>query len=129
MERRFFETEAEAKTYAAQKEIELLNQGKEGATFPARLRVAAQQAMIGCDLTANRLPTRSILYVKHLEATARSVSLELAIRELIENRRAAEQAHGIATTSGCASRGFAQRSPTAHWRRFPRLTWTPGLPH
>jgi hypothetical protein len=38
-ERRFFETQAEAKTYAAQKEIELLNQGTEGMKFPTELRV------------------------------------------------------------------------------------------
>src|SRR6266516_2558504 len=43
-ERRFFETQAEAKTYAAQKEIELLNQGTEGMNFPTELRVMAQRA-------------------------------------------------------------------------------------
>jgi integrase len=88
-ERRFFETEAEAKTYAAQKEIELLNQGKEGATFPARLRVAAQQADDRLRPYGKQITDAVDFYVKHLEATARSVSLELAIRELIENRRAA----------------------------------------
>ena len=43
-ERRFFRTKAEAETYAAQKEIELLNQGSEAMAFPTELRVMAQRA-------------------------------------------------------------------------------------
>jgi integrase len=87
--RKFFKTEREAKTYVALREIELLNQGKEGATFPARLRVAAQQADDRLRPYGKQIADAVDFYVKHLEATARSVPLEVAMRDLIENRTAA----------------------------------------
>jgi integrase len=87
--RKFFKTEREAKTYVALREIELLNQGKEGATFPAQLRVAAQQADDRLRPYGKQISDAVDFYVKHLEATARSVPLDVAMRELVENRRAA----------------------------------------
>jgi hypothetical protein len=47
-ERKFFRTKAEAQTYVRLKEVELLNQGREGATFPSSLRVMAQQGRKSC---------------------------------------------------------------------------------
>jgi integrase len=88
-ERRFFATEAEAKTYAAQKEIELLNQGKEGMSFSTELRVMAQRASEQLAPYGKTIADASQFYHKHLEATARSVPLAEAMRELIENRTAA----------------------------------------
>ena len=41
--RRFFKTKGEAKTHVDIKRIELRNQGREGAMFPAALRVMAQR--------------------------------------------------------------------------------------
>jgi integrase len=86
-ERRFFETQAEAKTYAAQKEIELLNQGTEGMAFPTELRIMAQRA-------ANRLAeyNRTIaeaveFYLKHLQTERGSVPVRQAVQELISNRK------------------------------------------
>src|SRR5260370_23118271 len=87
--RQFFKTEREAKTYVALREIELFNQGKEGATFPARLRVAAQHADDRLQPYDKQIADAVDFYVKHLEATARSVPLEVAMRELLENRSAA----------------------------------------
>src|SRR4051794_27184330 len=43
-ERKFFETKKEAEAYAQRKEIELGNQGREGAAFPTELRILAQRA-------------------------------------------------------------------------------------
>src|SRR5262249_43536437 len=88
-ERRFFATEAEAKTYAAQKEIELLNQGMEGVNFPSELRVMAQQGARQLAEYKKTISDAVEFYRKHLEATERSVPRAGAPGELIENRRAA----------------------------------------
>jgi integrase len=88
-ERRFFETQAEAKTYAEQKEIELLNQGTEGMKFPTALRVMALSAAEELEPYGKTIADAAQFYLKHLEATTRSVPLSRATRELIENRRAA----------------------------------------
>jgi len=40
-QRKFFETKSEAETYVELKEVELHNQGVEGATFSTELRVPA----------------------------------------------------------------------------------------
>jgi integrase len=88
-ERRFFRTKAEAETYAAQKEIELLNQGSEAMAFPTELRVMAQRAARQLAQYKKTISDAVDFYVRHLDATTRSVPLAVATRELIENRRAA----------------------------------------
>jgi integrase len=88
-ERRFFRTKAEAETYAAQKEIELLNQGSEAMAFPTELRVMAQRAARQLAEYKKTISDAVEFYVKHLDATTRSVPLAVATRELIENRRTA----------------------------------------
>jgi integrase len=88
-ERRFFETEGEAKTYAAQKEIELLNQGTEGMKFPSALRVMAHRASEQLEPYGKTIDDAAQFYLKHLETEKRSVPVEQAIDELIQNRRAA----------------------------------------
>src|SRR5438034_11828708 len=86
-ERRFFETEAEAKTYAAQKEIELLNQGKEGMTFSTELRVMAQRVSEQLQPYGKTIADAAQFYVKHLAAESRSILVRQAVDELIANRR------------------------------------------
>jgi len=72
-ERRFFETLAEAKTYAAQKEIALLNQGTEGMKFPTELRVMAQRAAEQLKPFGKTIAEAAQFYVKHLAAESRSI--------------------------------------------------------
>jgi integrase len=88
-ERRFFRTKAEAETYAAQKEIELLNQGSEAMAFPTELRVMALRAARQLAEYKKTISDAVEFYVRHLDATTRSVPLVVAMRELVENRRAA----------------------------------------
>ena len=88
-ERRFFRTKAEAETYAAQREIELLNQGSEAMAFPTELRVMAQRAARQLAKYKKTISDAVEFYLKHLDATTRSVPFAVAMRELIENRRAA----------------------------------------
>jgi integrase len=88
-ERRFFETKEEAKTYAAQKEIELLNQRTEAMTFPTELRVMAQRAAKRLAEYRRTIDDAAQFYLKHLESEKGSVPVEQAVAELIQNRRAA----------------------------------------
>jgi integrase len=86
-ERKFFRTKAEAQTYVRLKEVELLNQGKEGATFPSSLRVMAQHGDEKLRPFGKTISDAVGFYLNHLEATKRSVPLHTAMKELIENRR------------------------------------------
>jgi integrase len=87
-ERKFFQTKAEAETYAQQKEIELLNQGREGVQFPSWLRIRAQQGQERLESHGKTISDAVEFYVKHLEATQRSAKVWQALDELIENRKA-----------------------------------------
>jgi integrase len=87
--RKFFTTESEAKTYVHLKNIELLNEGRDGVTFSSGLRVMAQHGADKLKPFGKTLSDAVDFYVKHLEATTRSVPLEEAMRELLENRHAA----------------------------------------
>ena len=88
-ERRFFETEREAKTYTAQKEIELLNQGKEGITFPTELRVMAQDAANRLREYGKTVSDAADFYLQHLTTERGSVPVRQAVEELIANRERA----------------------------------------
>lgn len=85
-ERKFFTSKAQAQTYVDLKEIELLNQGKEGATFPSSLRVMAQRESDRLQHFGKTLTDAADFYLSHLEATSRSVPLNQVTRELIQNR-------------------------------------------
>lgn len=87
-ERKFFETKAEAETYVEQKEIELLNQGKEGVQFPSWLRIQARQAQERLQPHGKTILDAADFYVRHLEATGRSATVSRALEELIENKKA-----------------------------------------
>lgn len=87
-ERRFFCTRTEAQTYVQLKEVELLNQGKEGATFPSWLRVMAERENRRLNAFGKTITDAAEFYLKHLEATAKSVPFSIAMEELIANRRA-----------------------------------------
>ena len=86
-ERKFFETKAEAGTYARQKEIELLNQGREAVQFPSWLRIQAQQGQERLQPHGKTISDAVEFYVKQLEATQKSAKVSQALEELIENRK------------------------------------------
>jgi integrase len=87
-ERKFFENKAEAETYVQQKEIELLNQGREAVQFPSWLRIQAQQGQERLQSHGKTISDAVDFYVKHLDATQRSAKVSQALNELIENRKA-----------------------------------------
>jgi integrase len=87
--RKFFKTEREAKTYVQLKEIELLNQGKEGVMFPTEIRVMAHAASQLLSPYGKTIEDAARFYLKHLEADSRSVPVRQAVEELIANREKA----------------------------------------
>lgn len=87
-QRKFFETKIEAETYAKQKEIELLNQGREAAQFPSWLRIQAQQGHERLQPHGKTISDAIEFFVSHLEATQRSATVSQALDELVSNRRA-----------------------------------------
>ncbi len=91
-ERRFFETKEAAQTYAEQKEIELLNQGREGVQFPTWLRTMAQRAQDRLQPHGKTIADATEFYVQHLENTQKSVLLSKAIEELVATKTKAGRA-------------------------------------
>jgi integrase len=81
--RKFFETKAEAKTYVAEKEIELLNGGREAVVFPTWLRVMAQKAHQELEPFGKTIDDAIAFYLPHVKAQAMSHSLKVVIDELL----------------------------------------------
>jgi len=77
-QRKFFETKAEAQTYVQQKEIELLNQGREAVQFPSWLRIQAQQGQERLKPHGKTISDAIDFYVQHLEATQRSANVVIS---------------------------------------------------
>src|SRR5450432_1266224 len=90
-ERKFFATKKEAETYAQIKEIELLNQGKEGATFPTELRILAQRADSILQPFGKTVLDAAEFYAKHL----RSISGSRKVLEVVSELLAARLADGL----------------------------------
>src|SRR4029077_17472245 len=78
-ERKFFQTKVEAETYVQRKEIELLNQGREGVQFPSWLRIQAQQGQERLQPHGKTISDAVDFYVQHLETTRRSAKVSQAL--------------------------------------------------
>lgn len=84
--RKFFHTKSDAQTYVQLKEVELLNQGKEGALFPSSLRLMAQRESERLSKHGRTISDAADFYIRHLEAVCRSIPLSAALQQLITNR-------------------------------------------
>src|SRR5438876_581984 len=70
--RQFFETKKAAKTFAQQRDIELLNGGLEAAQFPSALRVMASEASSLLSPFGKNIMDAVAFYMPHLKALNRS---------------------------------------------------------
>lgn len=86
--RKYFEKKAEAQTYCEQKNTEVFNQGRESVEFPSWLRVMAQEGDERLRPYGKTIGDAVAFYVKHLESAQGAISLQNALAELVENRRA-----------------------------------------
>jgi len=85
--RHFFETKKEAETFTRQKNIELLNGGREAAGFPSGLRIMASEAAHQLSPYGKSIMDAVKFYLPHLQATNRTCDLKKLAAELIENKR------------------------------------------
>jgi integrase len=86
--REFFDNKRDAELRAKIKNIELMNQGIEGATFDTVLRVMAQQCTNTLRPFNKTIEDATRFYVKHLEATKKSVRPAKLIDELLAAKKA-----------------------------------------
>jgi integrase len=130
-QRKFFTTRAEAQTFVRLKEVELLNQGREGVTFPTWLRVMAEQGNERLHPFGKTLSDAVDFYARHLETTTNSVPLRQAMEELIENRRGsgatARYCYDLRIRIGRFCSAFPDRN-VAEFSTAEIDSWLAGLP-
>ena len=85
-QRKFFETKSEAETYVELKEVELLNQGVEGATFSTELRVLAQRAATILKPFGKTVLDAAKFYAQHLQTISRSQNVTEVVSEFLDTR-------------------------------------------
>ncbi len=87
-QRKFFTTKKAAQTYAELKEIELLNQGVEGATFSTELRVLAQRAATLLEPFGKTILHAAEHYARYLRSISNNKKVSEVISELLDARAA-----------------------------------------
>jgi integrase len=93
--RSFFETEAQAKSFAALKNAELAKNGIEHAEFPTVLRVMAQNAVEQLKPFGKTVPDAVQHYVAYLKASEKSCTAVQLVKELVaaKEKDGASQRH------------------------------------
>lgn len=86
--RAFFETEKDAKTFAENKNIKLINEGREGAEFPTWLRVMAQEAAAQLQPFRKTIADAVRHYVAYLKANEKSCTATQLVGELLKAKEA-----------------------------------------
>lgn len=81
--RAYFETKESAKAFADQRNIDLVNQGRAHAEFPAALRVMAQECSDLLHGYGKTIKDATDFLVAHLKASARSCTAVELVRELV----------------------------------------------
>ena len=112
-ERKFFETKKEAESFAQIKEIELLNQGREGAAFSTDLRVMAQRADDILKPFNKTVLDAAEFYAKHLRTISGSRRVADVVAELLAARMAdgmsAAYLHDLRIRLGNFARTFGDK--------------------
>jgi integrase len=93
--RSFFETETQAKSFAALKNAELHRNGVEGAEFPTALRIMAQNAADQLKPFGKTVADAVEHYVAYLKASAKSCTAVQLVKELVaaKDKDGASQRH------------------------------------
>jgi hypothetical protein len=87
--REFFRSAGEAKTFAQQRETELLNQGRDVLNFPAWLRVMAQECQASLGKFGKTLRDATAHYLAHLQQQSASCTVAVAFAEYHAKKKAA----------------------------------------
>lgn len=93
--RSFFETEAQAKSFAALKNAELAKNGIEHAEFPTALRVMAQECKDTLSEYGKTIKDATDFLIAHLKASAKSCTVVELVKELVaaKEKDGASQRH------------------------------------
>src|SRR5262249_15451856 len=93
--RSFFETEAQAKSFAALKNAELAKNGIEHAEFPTALRVMAQECKDTLSDYGKTIKDATDFLIAHLKASAKSCTAVELVKELVtaKEKDGASQRH------------------------------------
>ena len=93
--RSFFETEAQAKSFAALKNVELAKNGIEHAEFPTALRVMAQECKDTLSEYGKTIKEATDFLIAHLKASAKSCTAVELVKELVaaKEKDGASQRH------------------------------------
>ena len=86
--RKYFETKAEAETYAQIKNTELLNHGQRGAEFPIELRLMAMECQRRLEGFGKTILDAVNFYVPHLTQTKRAISTSEIADEVFTSKKA-----------------------------------------
>ena len=86
--RAFFETKAEADTFAGNRNIELKNSGREGAEFPTALRVMAQECKDALSNYGKTIKEATDFFIAHLKASEKSCTAVELVKELVAAKKA-----------------------------------------
>src|SRR5260370_8342950 len=85
--RSFFETKNEADTFAQTRNIELKNAGREGAEFPAALRIMAQECKDALSAYGRTIKDATDFFVRYLAASEKSCSAAQLVDELVAAKK------------------------------------------
>jgi integrase len=91
--RAYFETKGSATAFADERNIALINEGREHAEFPAALRIMAQECADKLQRFGRTIADAVDHYISHLETMERSCTVAALINELIAKKQA-ECRHG-----------------------------------
>jgi integrase len=86
--RSFFETEAQAKAFAAFKNAELAKNGIEHAEFPTSLRVMAQECKDALSKYGKTIKEATEFFVRHLAASEKSCTVVQLVDEMLKAKEA-----------------------------------------
>ena len=81
--RKFFERKQDAQNFADEKNIELINKGREHAEFPEALRIMAQGCADRLKAFGKTIADATAHFVTHLEAIERSCTVAALVDEVI----------------------------------------------
>jgi integrase len=86
--RKFFGSRADAKEYCDLKNIEANNQGREGAEFPSRLRVMAQECAERLSAHGKTINEATDFFLAHVIASTRSCTAVELVDEIVKAKKA-----------------------------------------
>lgn len=85
--RKFYETKAEAQNFADEKNIELINKGREHAEFPEGLRIMAQDCADKLQEFGKTIADATAHFISHLQSIERSCTVPELVDEVIAKKK------------------------------------------